>query len=172
MTLSSDRADILQTAHGLRPIQLEARFDWWRKGGLPGGAAGEMVSRSRGLPMPAFDRTDRSILAAEKAYREAVEGARKMLGLAMAIQQTWLILDAEGNDVTIHVATRDEAAQASDLGVDCRRCKRPVACTPADRLRAGLCFTCYQAWRRAGMPDLPPADAKGATVDAARADVV
>lgn len=146
MTLSTDRADILQTASGLRPVQLEARFDWWRKASFSSGVAGEMVKRSRGFPMPGFDEVDRKILAAERGYYEAMEQARSALGRARAIEQTWL--------VEIHVATKEEAAQASDSGVDCKRCLRPVACTPADKLLAGFCRSCYQWWCRNGRPDI------------------
>ena len=96
--------------------------------------------------MPAFDRTDRQILQAERNYREALETARKALDTARAIEFAWLI--------PIHVASKEEAAQASDSGVDCKRCLRPVACTPADKLLAGMCRSCYQWWVRNGRPDI------------------
>lgn len=36
---------------------------------------------------------------------------------------------------------------------DCEACGRCVAQTPTDRIRAGYCGACYEAWRRAGRPD-------------------
>jgi hypothetical protein len=35
----------------------------------------------------------------------------------------------------------------------CQACHRDVACTVADRLRAGYCSSCYMAWTRQGRPD-------------------
>lgn len=145
LSLSSNRAEMIAGALATRPTQLEQRFDWWRKSGISG-QAGEMVSRSRGLPMPSFDRMDRTINAAEKQYREASERILKELGLMAAIEKTWL--------VPVHVASKEEAAQASDSGVDCKRCLRPVACTPADKLLAGMCASCFQWWKRNGRPDI------------------
>lgn len=152
MSLSVDRADCLQLAGALRPILLEERWHQWRRMAMPGNAAGQRVSQSYGHPIPvngvtglAGDKLDVRVNAAEKAFTEALEEARRQLGLAYGIQQTWL--------TPIHIASKEERAQASDLGVDCLACSRPVACTPVDPIREGFCEACSKRWRRQGKPD-------------------
>lgn len=139
MSLSETRVEILQTANQLRPTLLEQRFDWWRRGGISG-QAGEMVSRSRGLPMPAFDRTDRSINADERAYRNEMEAVRSGLMRLAAIEQRWLI--------PIHIATKEEREKASD-DVQCLACLLPIVGSP----RSGFCKNCSTRWYEAGKPD-------------------
>jgi hypothetical protein len=39
-------------------------------------------------------------------------------------------------------------------GGDCCSCDRHVEGTAVDRLRRGMCHTCYTAWSRAGRPDI------------------
>lgn len=39
--------------------------------------------------------------------------------------------------------------------VDCEACGRCVAQTVTDRIKAGYCRACYEAWKRAGRPDRP-----------------
>lgn len=158
MSHSSDRADCLQLAGALRPVLLEERWHQWRRMGLGSSAASEAVSQSFGHPMPldgdgrAGDALDRRINTAEKAFAHALEEARRQLDLALAIQQGWLTIK-DGRDVTAHIATKEERAQASDLGVDCLACSRPVACTPVDPIREGFCEACSRRWRRQGKPD-------------------
>lgn len=139
MSLSTDRVDILAVASRLRPVLLEERFDLWRRGGIAG-VAESNVRKSRSLPMPAFDGTDAAINGAERAYREALEAARKSLDLARAIELTWLI--------PIHVATKEEREKATD-DVQCLACLFPIVGSP----RSGFCKNCAMVWYAAGKPD-------------------
>ena len=51
-------------------------------------------------------------------------------------------------DLVRFVQTGKEQAKAQTTA-NCKECDRLVYCTPADRLRSGLCQACYQAQRRA-----------------------
>jgi len=51
------------------------------------------------------------------------------------------------DDLVRYVTTGAEQVKASQTA-DCASCGRVVECTPADRLRSGLCGACYQAKRR------------------------
>lgn len=152
MNLSSDRAEILALAHGLRPVQLEARWAELKRFGLNGGAYGDIVTTSFGHPMPvndegeAGDAFDKVIQGEERAYREAVEECRRQLNIARAIQDEWL--------KEVHVATKKERQMASDTGPDCLGCDRPMAYTPNDRPRRGLCLECYAWWLRNERPEI------------------
>jgi hypothetical protein len=150
--LSETRIDIIRTAGALRPVQLSSRLEKWKRLGLPGGAAGEMVATSFGHPMPVDadgdggDAMDQAIQAAERRYRDFLLDALKLLEQATAIERKWL--------VEIRVANEDDARSASDSGADCKRCLRPVACTPKDKLLAGFCSSCFRWWTRNGRPDI------------------
>jgi hypothetical protein len=56
--------------------------------------------------------------------------------------------------VVLKAADSMRGRQSSLQGV-CAACGRDVAGTDIDRLRAGFCSACYQAWLRAGRPDRP-----------------
>jgi hypothetical protein len=150
--LSSTRVEILATASALRPVQLEARWGELKRFGLNGGFDGEAVSQSFGHPMPvdkdgrAGDGFDRIVAGAERAYTEAMKESLKHLHLAMAIQAEWL--------KPVHIATKKERQLASDTGPDCLGCDRPMAYTPRDRPRRGLCPECYMWWYRNGYPEI------------------
>jgi len=52
------------------------------------------------------------------------------------------------NDLVQFVKTGKERAKQATVQ-KCKACDRIVECTPADRLRSGMCMACYQATRRA-----------------------
>ncbi len=138
--------DIAKALAVRQPTAFYARINYWRKGGITSSAWQEMVKRSRDSPMPSFDQLDREAQLDERAYRDDWDDIERLVAHIVGLEAKWLI--------PIHRATEKEARKASDLGVDCRRCKRPVACTPADKLLAGFCGACYKAWVRAGKPDV------------------
>lgn len=63
-----------------------------------------------------------------------------------------LLLVIDGQRGYVLATGDDKRGRVSSLG-SCSCCCRDVACTPEDRLRAGFCGACYQAWVRGGRPE-------------------
>ena len=139
MSLSQERTEILQLAEQLRPAQMIERLDYWRKGGLPSGQGGEQVSRSRTLSIPTSDRIDSELQEAQRAYRDDLSDARRLLAHAAALEAKWLF--------KIDVAPEALQKLVSDEPscVKCGAVKKPGK---RWRLRRGLCEACYEQDRR------------------------
>lgn len=130
----------------LEPVRLVARIEQESRGGISSPAPDGRVSGSRAPKLPALDARDKTLDRRLRDYEAAPSRIVAALQLMLGIQED--ILDGPREP------TPEEKRAASDLGVDCRRCSRPVACTPQDRLRAGLCGACYAWFLRAGKPDI------------------
>lgn len=129
----------------LRPTPFRAQLDSWRRGGIANSAWSEMVTRSRGAPLPALDAIDRELQLANRAYFDSLDDMGRLLATMMGLEHKYLI--------PTHVATEEEREIAADLGHECQACLRPVVNTPADPVESGFCHSCRVAWDRAGRPD-------------------
>lgn len=76
--------------------------------------------------------------------------AADVVGLFGQVSRLTKIVDDQRS--YIMATGSDKRGRISSLG-SCAACSRDVACTPADRLKAGYCSACYMAWARAGRPD-------------------
>jgi len=139
MSLQQDCTEILQLAGQLRPTQMIERLDYWRRGGLPSGQGGEQVSRSRSLSIPTLDRIDRELQEAQRAYRDDLTDARRLLAHAAALEQKFLF--------KIDVAPEALQAAVSD-DPSCKDCGKVRKSGKAWRLIGGRCDACYKAWQR------------------------
>lgn len=134
--LTGLRSEVALLVKGLRPLELTARIEQERKGGLTGPKLDARVSGTVAPKEPKLDARDRTLNLRQKDYERALRNALASLQTCVGIETEVL--------VAVHVATEKERRAASDMGVDCLNCTRPVACTPADRLRAGRCSACFQ----------------------------
>ena len=147
--LSGLRDEAVRQLGKLHPAELASRIDQERKGGLSAGQPESNVRKTRSSPHPQLDRRDNELASTQRQYETTLRG------IVNAIQ---LLVGIESQIGRTRPPTDDEKAQASDLGMDCLICCRPVACTPADRLRAGRCQACWQYWRRHDMAQDRPKD--------------
>jgi hypothetical protein len=138
-------AELARLVKDRRPVELVARIEREYRGGLSGTAMDGRVSGSRSPKLPALDARDRTLLQRQRDYEKGLRQAINALQLCAGIEADVL--------VPVHEATEKERRAASDLGVDCECCHRPVACTVADKLLAGMCGACFKRWDRAGKPD-------------------
>lgn len=145
MSLSRDRAEILELATKLRPVQFEERLDYWRKGGLPAGGGGEQVSRSRTPSMPSLDRIDRELQEAQRAYRDDLNDARRLLAHAAALEVKYLF--------KIDIAPEALQNLVSDEP-SCVACGAVKQRGKPWRLRTGKCDNCYEKARRKRLAEL------------------
>jgi hypothetical protein len=138
---------IVALAGTLKRSEMLTRLDYYRKGGLPGGSNGEQVSKTRSLPMPAFDRVDREIQQDQRTYNDCLDDAYRLLSTAVALQVKYL-----------EVLTLEDAQRlVSDDGTCLYGCVRRNMKTRWYIAR-GLCPAHYMKWKRAGCPELPPAE--------------
>jgi len=139
VSLSKDQAEIVALAGQLRPTQFEERLDYWRRGGLPAGQGGEQVSRSRTLSIPTLDRIDRELQEAQRAYRDDLSDARRLLAHAAALEDKYLF------EITIAPEALQKLVSDEPSCVKCGAVKKPGK---RWRLRRGLCEACYEQDRR------------------------
>ena len=90
---------------------------------------------------------DRFVVFPDAASRDAAE-----LDELLSVARGALVKANRIVSVWSRVAVRGDDEPAPSVS-ECVCCERVVECTPVDRLRAGLCPACHQAWmrwRRAG----------------------
>ena len=144
MDLTGARADALAAIIAWTPGLIEARFDYWERGGLPAGVGGEHVSRSRSLPLPQFDRFDAQIGNWRRQHRSlATDLITASVGLS-ALQAVVL--------TPIGLAPKEVRNGTSDDPCCKFGCVRPSQ-RKEWKLRQGLCSKHYQEWLAAGKPD-------------------
>lgn len=78
-----------------------------------------------------------------EAERDAFAMLAEMAGIARSITRK----------LDFVVSVYAKANRPAPGSGDCQACDRVVTGAPNDRLRAGYCMACYQAWLRAGSPD-------------------
>lgn len=90
--------------------------------------------------------------------REGDDEARRV-GLA-AVDTSLTVIEAALREIQTELTA--VAARAHDglerqrtNMADCEACGRCVAQTTTDRIKAGYCRACYEAWKRADRPDRP-----------------
>ena len=144
MDLTGARADVVAALIASRPLEVQQRLDYWRRGGLPTGVGGEHVSRSRSLPLPAFDRFDGQINDWDRQHRAYwTDLVTASVGLS-ALQAVVL--------TPIGLAPKEVRMGTSDDPCCKFGCVRPSQ-RKEWKLRQGLCSKHYQEWLAAGKPD-------------------
>ena len=144
MDLTGARADALAAIIAWTPGLIEARFDYWERGGLPAGVGGEHVSRSRSLPLPQFDRFDAQIGNWRRQHRSlATDLITASVGLS-ALQAVVL--------TPIGLAPKEIRNGVSDDATCLYGCVRQSK--KAWQIRRGLCPMHYAQWSRAGKPEI------------------
>lgn len=141
-------ARIVQLAELLDPAAMRTRIRQLRRGGLPSRSIPE-GSRSSEPPMLGFDRDDVAFQRALTEYGRCLDTAHKAIRRALELEtgymperhmtaEQW----AEYRKRISQLAAEAAAPTAADCGNP--NCARPVARTPDDRLRNGLCHRCYR----------------------------
>ena len=144
MDLTGARAEVVAALIASRPLEVQQRLDYWRRGGLPAGVGGEHVSRSRSLPLPAFDRFDGQINDWDRQHRAYwTDLVTASVGLS-ALQAVVL--------TPIGLAPKEVRNGTSDDPCCKFGCVRPSQ-RKEWKLRQGLCSKHYQEWLAAGKPD-------------------
>ena len=144
MDLTGARADVVAALIASRPLEVQQRLDYWRRGGLPAGVGGEHVSRSRSLPLPAFDRFDGQINDWDRQHRAYwTDLVTASVGLS-ALQAVVL--------TPIGLAPKEVRNGVSDDATCLYGCVRQSK--KAWQIRRGLCPMHYAAWSRAGKPEI------------------
>lgn len=151
-------SEIARLTRERRPAELAARIDQERRGGISTASTEVRVSGSRRPKMPELDEHDAVRDGQEKAYEQHLRSAIRELNDCALIETKVLI--------PVHVATRFEAALASDVP-SCRSCgltKEQYAKKNKGRLwkiRGGDCPACWQAKRTAREAELAQIEGVG-----------
>ena len=111
-------------------------------GRILGGVGGRTYSDDGTLPGPTPG-------AAARVDYERKNIADYHAGLSNLLSAVLLIADATGRFRVLDRETAKRHRLSEDGGDDCSQCDRWVSQTPSDRLRGGLCVTCYHEQRRA-----------------------
>lgn len=129
------RSELIRDLAAVELIPAFTQMAKERRGGIKAISTGDVVAGSRSPKLPELDREDRSVDRWERAQWADMEiiaaATQRIAGRCQAVALT-------------RAPSKREKEQAADIGADCLNCGRPVACTPADRLRAGRCSACFQ----------------------------